>query len=180
MPDEKRHESADLEDYEVLDSTDTLDGPPGDDPLDRGVVTPDRWSAGVRFGTTGEEQEEGESLDQLLAEEEPDLSPDAEDVDDEPPDEVGLDENATEDDVRRYSLDEGADPRAGRLVAEDEVSYDTDDAALAARDDLVAYDAGIDAGGATAEEAAVHEVDDDTDPDGSIDSDDATDPRPGN
>jgi hypothetical protein len=165
MPDEKRHESADLEDYEVLDSTDTLDGPPGDDPLDRGVVTPDRWSAGVRFGTTGEEQAEGESLDELLAEEEPDVTADAgqdEEVDDEPADDTGLDENATEEDVRRYSLDDGADPRAGRLVPEDEVSYDTDDAALAARDDLVAYDAGIDSGGATAEEAAVHEVDDDT------------------
>ena len=174
MPDEKRHESADLEDYEVLDSTDTLDGPPGDDPLDRGVVTPDRWSAGVRFGTTGEEQEEGESLDQHLAEEEPDVLADVEDeeVDDEPPGDIGPDEgvigpdeNATEEDVRRYSREDGADPRAGRLVPEDEVSYDTDDAALAARDDLVAYDAGIDAGGATAEEAAVHEVDDDTDPD---------------
>jgi hypothetical protein len=167
MPDEKRHESADLEDYEVLDSGDTLDGPPGDDPLDRGVVTPDRWSAGVRFGTTGEEQEEGESLDQLLAEEEPDVTADAgddEDVDDEPADDIGLDENATEDDVRRYSLDDEADPRAGRLVAEDEASYETDDASLVARDDLVAYDAGIDSGGATAEEAAVHEVDDDTDP----------------
>jgi len=164
MPDERRHESADLEDYEVLDSTDTLDGAPGDDPLDRGVVTPERWSAGIRFGTTGEEQEEGESLDQLLAEEEPDLSADAEDVDDEPHDEVGLDENATEEDVRRYSLDDGADPRAGRLVDEDEASYQTDDdASLVARDDLVAYDAGIDGGGATAEEAAVHEVDDDTD-----------------
>jgi hypothetical protein len=167
MPDEKRHESADLEDYEVLDSTDTLDGPPGDDPLDRGVVTPDRWSAGVRFGTTGEEQEEGESLDQHLAEEEPDVLADVEDeeADDEPPGDIGPDENATEEDVRRYSLEDGADPRAGRLVPDDEVSYDTDDAALAARDDLVAYDAGIDAGGATAEEAAVHEVDDDTDPD---------------
>jgi hypothetical protein len=167
MPDEKRHESADLEDYEVLDSTDTLDGPPGDDPLDRGVVTPDRWSAGVRVGTTGEEQEEGESLDQHLAEEEPDVLADVEDeeADDEPPDDIGPDENATEEDVRRYSLEDGADPRAGRLVPDDEVSYDTDDAALAARDDLVAYDAGIDAGGATAEEAAVHEVDDDTDPD---------------
>ena len=123
MPDEKRHESADLEDYEVLDSTDTLDGPPGDDPLDRGVVTPDRWSAGVRFGTTGEEQEEGESLDQHLAEEEPDVLADVEDeeVDDEPPGDIGPDEggigpdeNATEEDVRRYSREDGADPRAGR------------------------------------------------------------------
>ena len=161
MPDEKRHESADLEDYQVLDSTDTLDGAPGDDPLDRGVVTPERWSAGVGFGTTGEEQAEGESLDRHLAEEEPDLPADAEDIDDEPPDDVGLDENATEDDVRRYSLGEGADPRAGRLVDEEEVSYDTDDAALADRDDLVSYNAGIDSGGATAEEAAVHEVDED-------------------
>ena len=168
MPDEKRHESADLEDYEVLDSGDTLDGPPGDDPLDRGVVTPDRWSAGVRFGTTGEEQAEGESLDQLLAEEEPDVSADAgddEDVEDEPADDIGLDENATAEDVRRYSLEEGADPRAGRLTAGDEASYETDDdASLVARDDVLAYDEGIDGGAASAEEAAVHEVDDDTDP----------------
>ena len=92
----------------------------------------------------------------------------------EQPDDTGLDENATEDDVRRYSLDEGADPRAGRLVAEDDASYETDDASLVARDDLVAQDAGIDGGGATAEEAAIHEVDDDTDP-GPGD----TDPRPG-
>lgn len=161
MSDERRHESADLEDYEVLDSGDTLDGAPGDDPLDRGVVPPERWSAGVRFGSTGEEQEEGESLDQLLAEEEPDV---ALDPGDERPDEAGWDENATEENVRRYSLEDSADPRAGRLVTEDEESYEADDASLVARDDLVAYDAGIDGGGATAEEAAVHEVDDDTDP----------------
>ena len=67
MPDETRRESQDLEDFEVLDSTDTLDGAPGDDPLDRGVAPPERWSAGIRFGTTEEEQAEGESLDQLLA-----------------------------------------------------------------------------------------------------------------
>jgi hypothetical protein len=168
MPDEKRHESADLEDYEVLDSTDTLDGPPGDDPLDRGVVTPERWSAGARFGTTDEEEQEGEPLDQHLAEEEPDVLAEVEDEEtgDDRPDDIGPDENAPEGDVRRYSLAEGADPRAGRLVDEEEVSYDTDDAALAARDDLVAYDAGIDTGGATAEEAAVHEVDDDDDDEG--------------
>ena len=72
MPDETRHESEDLEDYQVQDSTDTLNGAPGDDPLDRGVVPPERWSAGIRYGVTATEQEEGESLDQLLAEEEPD------------------------------------------------------------------------------------------------------------
>lgn len=77
----------------MLDSSDTLDGAPGDDPLDRGVVTPDRWSAGIRFGTTAEEIEAGESLDQQLAEEEPDITSDA---DDEHSDDVGADENAAE------------------------------------------------------------------------------------
>ena len=72
MPDETRHESADLEDYETQDAYDTLDGDLGDDPLDRGVAPPERWSAGMRYGTTAQEQEDGESLDQQLAEEEPD------------------------------------------------------------------------------------------------------------
>src|ERR1700733_9372322 len=78
-PDEPRHESEDLQDYQVQDSTDTLSGAPGDDPLDRGVVPPERWSAGVRFGDTAAEQSEGESLDSLLAEEEPDPALDFED-----------------------------------------------------------------------------------------------------
>ena len=59
----------------ALDASDTLDGDPGDDPLDKGVAPPDRWSAGEGFGTTAEEEQEGESLDQLLAEEEPESDP---------------------------------------------------------------------------------------------------------
>src|SRR5258708_19511870 len=85
MPDEPRPESADLEDYQTKDAYDTLDGDPGDDPLDRGVVPPQRWSAAIRYGTTAGEQNAGESLDQLLAEEEPDVVPD---VDDERPDAI--------------------------------------------------------------------------------------------
>ena len=112
MPQEWRHESEDLEDYEVLDATDTLAGAPGDDPLDRGVIVPTRWSAGMRFGSTAAEQESGQSLDQLLALEEPDISP-------EPggggPGDDGWDENATEDDVSRLAQDLGPDPRTGRL-----------------------------------------------------------------
>jgi hypothetical protein len=151
MPDETRHESEDLEDYEVLDSTDTLDGPPGDDPLDRGVATPERWSAGVRFGTTAGEQSGGESLDQLLAEEEPDVPFDADD--EEPSD--AEDEDLADEDIDGLLLDDGPDPRAGRLVAEDEGAHaDTEK-------DLVATDTGIDGGGATAEEAAVHVVEED-------------------
>ena len=158
MPDERRHESADLEDYEVLDASDTLDGAPGGDPLDRGVVTPDRWSAGIRFGTTGEEQQTGESLDQALDEEEPDVTAD---IDDEQDEQTGPDENAPEQDVGRYLLDDDPDPRAGRLVDVDADVYGEGDNYLVARDDDVAQDVGTDGGGATAEEAAVHVMDDD-------------------
>src|SRR6266702_415459 len=115
MPDETRHESADLEDYQVSDASDTLEGNPGDGPLDRGVIPPERGSAGIK--TAGDQ----ESLDGLL-------------------------------------LDDGPDPRAGRLVAEDEGAHADDEA------DLVARDVGIDGGAASAEEAAIHVVeDDDTD-----------------
>jgi hypothetical protein len=158
MPDETRHESADLEDYDIEDSADTLNTAPGDDPLDRGVVPPERWSAGMRFGATADEQSAGESLDQLLAEEEPDT---AFDVDDDLPEDNKSgdeDEDEAEEYVDGLLLDDGPDPRAGRLVAEDEGAHPDDEA------DLVARDAGIDGGGATAEEAAVHVVeDDDTD-----------------
>ncbi len=163
MPDETRHESADLDDFEVEDSTDTLSGAPGDDPLDRGVVPPERWSAGIRYGTTAGEQESGESLDQLLAEEEPDDTLDALEDEDEEDDEydeddelAGLDdEDAGDEDVDGLLLDDGPDPRAGRLVAEDEGAHPDEE------EDRVASDVGIDGGGATAEEAAMHVVEDD-------------------
>jgi hypothetical protein len=158
MPDETRHESEDLQDYQVLDASDTLDGEPGEpgtDPLDRGVAPPERWSAGIRYGVTAEEQEEGESLDQLLDEEEPDDALDF--TDDEPEDveDVESDEDAGDEDVDGLLLDDGPDPRSGRLVAEDEGAHPVDET------DLVARDAGIDGGGATAEEAAMHVVEED-------------------
>ena len=164
MPDETRRESQDLEDFEVLDSTDTLDGAPGNDPLDRGVVPPERWSAGIRFGTTEEEQAEGESLDQLLAEEEPDdtldlteaeLSDDEEEEEEEEEEDADEDDDAGDEDVDGLLLDDGPAPRAGRLVAEDEGAHPDEE------EDLVATDVGIDGGGATAEEAAMHVVEED-------------------
>src|SRR5579859_5105923 len=112
MTDPRRHESEDLGDYEVLDASDTLDGDPGDDPLDRGVVTPDRWSAGLRYALRGEE--DSESLDELLDEEEPDETVDPDD------DSWDEDENAPERDVARRDRDDDPDPRAGRLVSTDE------------------------------------------------------------
>jgi hypothetical protein len=126
-----------------LDASDTLDGDPGDDPLDQGIAPPDRWSAGEGFGTTEEEEREGESLDQLLAEEEPEPDPYAE-----------ADREELDDDTGRHADDlfgdAGPEPRAGRLVAEDEGTRPN------AEPDLVARDVGIDAGAASAEEAAVH------------------------
>lgn len=152
MPD-SRDESPDIEDNQVLDASETLDGDPGDDPLDQDVVAPERWSAVIRLELAETEQQSDATLDELLAEEEPDLSFDANDQ---------ADENATEDDVRRYLTALGPDPRAGRLAAEDEEAYDCAEAGLIATDDLVARDEGIDGGAATAEEAAMHVIDDDT------------------
>ena len=113
MPDESRHESADLEDYSVQEPADSLTGEPGeagDDPLDRGVIPPERWSAGIKFGSTADEQTSGESLDQLLAEEEPDTPFD---LDDDLPEDRD-DEDEAEEYLDGLLLDDGPDPRAGR------------------------------------------------------------------
>jgi hypothetical protein len=139
MPDETTDpsfelEENDLEDDGTLDASDTLDGDPGDDPLDAGIEPPDRWSAGERFGTTLSEERAGESLDQLLAEEEPEPDPYAE---------GDLPQDAP-------LANDYPEPRAGRLVAEDEGAHPD------AEPDLVARDVGIDGGAAGAEEAAVH------------------------
>jgi hypothetical protein len=150
MP-EPRHESRDLGDYETRDASDTLEGAPGDDPLDRGVAAPDRWSAGMRDAWQGEE--ESESLDELLAEEEPDETMD--------PGEDSWDENATVGDVSRFERHADPDPRAGRLVATDEDTDDLSDTLLNWEDTEVARDEGIDGGAASAEEAAVHVIGED-------------------
>ena len=149
---------AELEDDGVLDAADTLEGDPGDDPLDQGIVPTDRWSAGERYGTTLAEEQAGESLDQLLAQEEPEPDPYADDAlspggSGRAGDEV--DEQLADEDVDGLLLDDGADPRAGRLVAPDEGAHPDEEA------DLIGRDVGIDAGAASAEEAAVHIVDDD-------------------
>lgn len=165
MPDETRHESSDLTDYEVQEPADSLEPDQGDDPLDRGVAPPERWSAGMRFGTTADEEEEGESLDRALSEEEPDITFDP---DDEFPEGLVGDIDAADEYIDGLLLDDGPDPRAGRLVAEDEGAHPVAEA------DMVARDAGISGGAASAEEAAVHVVrDDDTD----VRSDDGYDLR---
>jgi hypothetical protein len=151
MSDPRHHESQDLEDYEVLDANDTLDGNPGDDPLDRGVAAPERYSAGLKYALKGEEDEE--SLDDLLSEEEPDIT----DEDDED----SWDENETDSDVRRLDRDDDPDLRAGRLATTEADVYGEGADVPAIQDgELLATDTGIDGGGASAEEAAMHVVDD--------------------
>jgi hypothetical protein len=158
MSDDEDYNPDDYDEFQDegnLDASDTLEGNPGDDPLDAGILPADKWSAGMRFGSTAAEEEQGESLDQLLSEEEPDVLAklDSEDEDDES--ESDDDEDAADEDVDGLLLDDGPDPRSGRLVAEDEGTHSVTEP------DLVAHDAGIDGGAASAEEAAVHTVDDD-------------------
>ncbi|MER7459306.1 DUF5709 domain-containing protein [Micromonospora sp. NPDC126480] len=130
------------EDDGVLDATDTLDDDRVRDPLDTGIVATDHWTAANRYGTTLAEQRAGESLAQLLAQEEPDVDPYVDGTDD-------------EDELTRRGYER--EVRAGRLVAYDEGVREDDEA------ESVAWDAGIDGGAASAEEAAMHLVDD---PDG--------------
>ena len=128
------------EDTGLLDSSDTLEDDPAGDPLDVGYVPADRWSGANRFGTTPAEEAQGESLDERLSEEEPDFGANDDDAD------------TDEDELTRRGYDE--DPRSGRLVAEDEgIGSDEDDQAFGT-------DVGIDYGAASAEEAAIHVVDD--------------------
>ncbi|MET9533133.1 MULTISPECIES: DUF5709 domain-containing protein [unclassified Streptomyces] len=131
------------EDSGILDREDTLTGR-ASDPYDEGWSPPERPLGVDHAGTTQEEQEAGETLDQRLAEELPDPAllrarggdgiGDASDSDGEPLD------------------DEVGDGRSGRLVAPDEGAHEE------AEKDMLAEDVGVDGGAASAEEAAVHVV----------------------
>jgi Family of unknown function (DUF5709) len=129
----------DIEDDGLLDASDTLDDDLVADPLDTGVAPPDRWAGVNRFGTTTAEARAGEPLDMRLAAEEPDPDPYAEPADD-------------EDELTRRGYER--ESRAGRLASDDGYG------AQGVETDLVAWDAGVDAGGASAEEAAIHIVED--------------------
>lgn len=123
---------------EQLQPSDTLDDRGVDDVLDEGYSPPDREPAHLRHP---HEVDEPETLDERLAEEEPDVPQDPDDADD-------ADASGTD------GEDEIGDDRAGRLIAQDEGSGDDEDA------ELWATDAGIDGAGASAEEAAMHVIDD--------------------
>ncbi|MEU6547859.1 DUF5709 domain-containing protein [Streptomyces sp. NPDC046859] len=131
------------EDGAPLDMQDALDERTYDDILDEGYSPPEKPLGVTKYGTTAAEQHEGESLDQRLAEEVPDIGvPDGDGIGDLP---GGEGEPVDP---------EAGDERSGRLVAPDEGAH-TDTVK-----EEVAGDVGIDAGAAGAEEAAMHVVDD--------------------
>jgi hypothetical protein len=104
------------------------------EPLDEGYSPPEKWSAAEGYGNTPLEEQEGETLDQRIAQEEPEPDP------------------YTEAETENVGGEVGNE-RAGRLVDEDRgIGPDTEK-------DLVADDVGIDGAAASAEEAAVHVID---------------------
>jgi hypothetical protein len=124
-----------VDDEDQLQPADTLNDRGVGDLLDEGYSPPEKWSAGKGFGSTAAEAVLGESLEQRLTQEEPEPDPYAE----------------------RPEYVEGAEVgrlRSGRLVAPDEGSH------FDREEQLIATDFGIDGGSASAEEAAIHVVDD--------------------
>jgi hypothetical protein len=127
-----------VDDEDQLQPDDTLVDRGVDDALDEGYSAPEKWSAAEGYGNTPLEEERGETLDQRLRQEQPEEDPYAAAANE--PEHVG---------------GEVGSERAGRLVAEDEGLAPDEEK------DLVADDIGIDGAGASAEEAAVHVVDED-------------------
>jgi uncharacterized protein DUF5709 len=111
-----------------------------DDELDRGYSPPEKYSAGQGYGNTPWEEEHRETIDQRVDQEEPEPDP--------------YDEARSADDEELLDDGEVGDARAGRLVDPDQGGgYDEEK-------DLVGDDVGIDGAGASAEEAAMHVVED--------------------
>ncbi|MFJ8043235.1 DUF5709 domain-containing protein [Kitasatospora sp. NPDC096147] len=130
-----------------LDLDDAVDEPDQDDLLDQGYSPPERPLGLGKPGLTPAEQQAGETLDQRLAQEVPDVGAD-------PGDGIG---DLPGGDGEPIDPSAAGGRRAGRLVAPDEgVRADTEK-------DMVAADVGIDGGAAGAEEAAVHLIPDDPD-----------------
>jgi hypothetical protein len=141
------------EDTGPLDPEDTLEDRGVDEALDEGYSPPERPLAVEDTGTTDSEQRTGESLDSRLARENPDWRPAVGD---------GLGDSA---DTDGELLDpEAGGRRSGRLVGPDEGAHSRED-------ELTGEDVGIDGGAASAEEAAVHVVQDPEEPAG-LDEDD--------
>jgi len=118
-----------------LQPEDTLDDRGVEDVLDEGYSPPEREPDHLRH------PEGGESIEERLDEEEPEVWADAE-------------EEADADILDGDVGGEVGGPRTGRLMAPDQGSHEDVDS------ELVAEDEGIDGAGASAEEAAMHTIED--------------------
>jgi hypothetical protein len=145
-----------VDDEGQLQPSDTLEQDDVADELDRGYSPPERPRGVEAFGTTAEEQRQGENLEQRIRQEEPDPNsaygaPDNESGLDDEDDRVGGDDPdaiAAEDDFIGDA--EVGDQRAGRLVAPDEGAHEDID------HEMVGRDVGVNGAAASAEEAAMH------------------------
>lgn len=132
-----------VEDDDQLQPEDTLVDRGVDDILDEGISPPERPYARANLDHPGPE-----TLDELLAEEEPDPVSRLGNVLDE------LNGDDSDDESEFPEDDEVGRARSGRLVATNEGFGEDDDS------ELFASDVGIDGGAASAEEAAMHVIDD--------------------
>jgi hypothetical protein len=138
--------ATDAGDYGLLRPQESWDDDEFDgDDVETGYSPPGRARGSLDWGVTAREAAGHESLDQRLAREVPDTSLTQDDGD-------GLGD--TSDTDGELIDDQDGAARAGRLLAHD---VDDNDA----RSDYWAHDIGIDAAGASAEEAAVHIIRDD-------------------
>ena len=146
-----------VDDENQLQPEDTLDDTDLEDVLDRGYSPNDRPQGVEAWGTTAAEEAQGETIEQRLRQEEGDPSS----AYGAPHNESGLDDDrvggddpdsidAEDDWIGDYEV---GDRRAGRLVADDEGAHEDDEK------QLWATDVGVDGAGASAEEAAMHVVD---------------------
>ncbi|MFD9722965.1 DUF5709 domain-containing protein [Streptomyces sp. NPDC059072] len=145
------------------DMDNALGEPDLDGTLDTGYSPPDRPVAVTRHGTTGREQRAGETLGERLAQEEPEGRPEEEAMAD---DAHVIPWGNAAGDPAPGSEDMTGDPsgdattagreRAGRMAS-------ADDGPAERHGSVVARDAGIDGGAASAEEAAVHVVEQEPD-----------------
>ena len=146
-----------VDDEDQLQAEDTLEGDDLEDVLDRGYSPNDRPQGVTAHGTTAYEESIDETIEERIRQEVPDpnsayVAPDNESgLDNE---RVGGDDPDSIDAEDDWLGDnEVGDQRAGRLVADDEGAHDDDEK------QAWASDVGIDGAGASAEEAAMHIVD---------------------
>lgn len=122
-----------------LQPQDTLDDRGVDDVLDEGISPPERLRGSEDKATTARGELEGETIDERLRQEEPEVW-------------AEVDEEQDAEILDGPVGGEVGEQRTGRLVAPDEGTREDVDQAP------YAVDEGIDGAGASAEEAAIHTI----------------------